>query len=55
MNSVANHPFTGEGLQAHLVQIVYPWFIRRDTDSVERILMEETVSIKANSFIEYYY
>ena len=55
MNSVANPSFTGDGLQVHLVQVIFPWFIRKETDSVERILMENNSCTKVNSFIEYYY
>jgi hypothetical protein len=55
MNSTEKSPLEGGMLQVHLVTVIEPWFIRKETRTEERTATGKITPIMANTFVEYYY
>ena len=55
MNSVEYSPFDGGMIQVHLVSVIEPWYIRKESRSEEISATGEIYPIMASTFIEYYY
>jgi hypothetical protein len=55
MNSVEYSPFDGGMTQVHLVSVIEPWYIRKESRSEEISATGEIYPIMASTFIEYYY
>ena len=55
MNSTEKSPLEGGMLQVHLVTVIEPWFIRKETRTEERTATGNITPIMASTFVEYYY
>ena len=55
MNSVEYSQFDGGMIQVHLVSVIEPWYIRKESRSEEMSATGEIYPIMASTFIEYYY
>ena len=55
MNSVEKSPSAGESFQVHIVTLIEPWFIKKETSSQNNSLTGDITPIMGNSFVEYYY
>ena len=55
MNSVVKSPLERGLLQADLVSVIEPWYIRKDTRTEEISVTGGFYQIMANTFVEYYY
>ena len=55
MNNAEKKTLEGGLFQLHLVNVIEPWYIRKDTGN-ENISMAGKINpIMANTFVEYYY
>ena len=55
MNSVEKSALEGGLLQAGLVTVIEPWFIRKENRSEKNFATGAFTPVRTDSFVEYYY